>query len=116
MRSAPLAPRLLAALTPLPLLIGAALLGGACSDATDGDPLSASFPLFKNLDEAAFDASCQAFRVEQAKAEGKLFTSAPKEIHWAKDIYAGIERAKQEDKPIFLQTHCRQNADTACDV
>jgi len=114
MRSAPLAPRLLSALTPL--VLGAALVGGACSDATDGDPLAARFPLFTDLDEAAFDASCQAFRAEQARSGGKLFTSAPKEIHWAKDIYAAIERATKEDKPIFLQTHCRQNADTACDV
>lgn len=106
----------------------AALLSPACSEAPShprsashaaGDATAVSFPLFVDLDEAAFDASCRAFRAEQAEAAAKgeqLFTEAPPEIDWADDVYAAIDRARKEDKPIFLQTHCKQNADTACDV
>ena len=104
----------LIALTPALAGVTGGLSG--CSEAPSDDPLAVRFPLFDNLTEAAFDASCQAFRVEQSKAGGKLFTSAPKEIHWAKDIYAAIEQATEEDKPIFLQTHCKENGDPSCDV
>ena len=40
----------------------------------------------------------------------------PGSIDWAPDVYAAIERAKQEDKPIFLMTQVRENADPDCDV
>jgi hypothetical protein len=115
MRASP-GPRTTAA--PLLVTLSAALLLTACSETSD-DPLGVRFPLFEDLDEAAFDASCLAFRVDQAQALDKgekLFSKAPPEIDWADDVYAAIERAKREDKPIFLQTHCRENADPDCDV
>ena len=102
-------------LLALPLALGVALTG-SCSDSSESVASGVEFPLFTELDEAAFDASCAAFRVEQSKAGGKLFTKAPAEIDWAEDIYAAIERATAEDKPIFLQTHCKENGDPSCDV
>ena len=45
--------------------------------------------------------------------------SAPRRyprIDWAPDVYAAIERATAEDRPILLLTHVRENGDPACDV
>lgn len=114
--SAPLGTRTTAA--PLLVTLSAAVLLSACSDAGEA-PLAVTFPLFEEFDEAAFDASCRAFRAEQTQALDKgekLFSKAPPAIDWADDIYAAIERAEREDKPIFLQTHCRENANPDCDV
>jgi len=91
------------------------MIGAACSDTNGADRYADAFPLFGDLDEARFDASCRAFRAKQ-ELDKTLQTVAPPEINWATDIYAAIERATAEDKPIFLSTHVDLNAQGERDV
>jgi hypothetical protein len=97
------------------LTLAAAMIGGACSDSSGADRYADAFPLFGDLDETAFDASCRAFRAKQG-LDKTLQTVAPPEINWAPDVYAAIERATREDKPIFLSTHVDLNAQGDRDV
>jgi hypothetical protein len=87
----------------------------ACSDSGGADRYADAFPLFGDLTEESFDAACRAFRAKQ-ELDKTLQTVAPPEINWAPDIYAAIERATAEDKPIFLSTHVDLNAQGERDV
>lgn len=97
------------------LALGATLGAAACSDASDRGSYADAFPLFGDLTEERFDASCRAFRAKQQQ-DKTLQTEAPPEIHWAPDIYSAIERATKEDKPIFLSTHVDLNGQADRDV
>jgi hypothetical protein len=92
----------------------AALCATAC-ERVSSDRYADAFPLFGGLTEERFDASCRAFRARQ-HADRTLETEAPPEIDWAPDIYAAIERATREDKPIFISTHVNLNGDADRDV
>jgi hypothetical protein len=73
------------------------------------------FPLFTDLETEYVCAMDE--RRERSRAAGVEEPSElPTNINWAPDVYAAIERAKIEDKPIFLMTQVRENADPDCDV
>lgn len=97
------------------LAVGAALTAAACSESSSPDRYAGAFPLFGDLTEESFDASCRAFRAKQ-ELDKTLQTEAPPAINWAPDVYSAIERATAEDKPIFLSTHVDLNAQGERDV
>jgi hypothetical protein len=79
------------------------------------DQSASIFPLFTNLEEQYVRKMDE--RLERSRKVGEEERSElPGSIDWAPDVYAAIERAKQEDKPIFLMTQVRENADPDCDV
>jgi hypothetical protein len=101
--------------TTLVATLAVAFSATACSDSSGADRYADAFPLFGDLSEEDFDAKCRAFRAKQ-ELDKTLQTVAPPEINWAPDIYAAIERATAEDKPIFLSTHVDLNAQGERDV
>ena len=100
---------------PLTIAVCLAAFGQAACDRTSSDRYTGATPLFGGLTEQRFDDSCKAFRARQ-QADKSLRTEAPPEIDWAPDVYAAIERATREDKPIFLSTHVNLNGDPGRDV
>lgn len=101
--------------TPVAIAVSLAALGATGCERVPSDGYADAFPLFGGLTEERFDASCRAFRARQ-HADRTLETKAPPEIDWAPDVYAAIERATREDKPIFISTHVNLNGDADRDV
>jgi hypothetical protein len=99
------------------MLLGAAFLGGACGlfacSEGDGDPMVTG-SLFQDLD-GQYKENILAHR-DRRKGGDSRFTKLPGQVEWAPDLPTAIERAKEQDKPIFMLTFVRENGDPHCDV